>query len=214
MCRSGRSGCTQPSALCRFGSVMSRWAGGLQGTWLSVWLMMLSRLRFLSSVRAMYQAPARCQWRRASRPGPGSSHTSCGTLGPGLTASRSSADRGCGSAAAGCGRGNDPEHPRAHPLGDPLDRAPSRRCPGRRTRADLGARRFDPLVHGDEFAVQGSHLALVLLALHLRQRAGSGLMPRAGRPRRGFAPDCFRLSRFSAISLTPYECCCVSVASR
>ena len=41
--------------------------------------------------------------------------------------------------------------------------------------ADLGSRRLDPLLHGDELAVQDSHLPLVLLALHLGKAGRWGL---------------------------------------
>src|SRR6266516_4263586 len=46
------------------------------------------------------------------------------------------------------GQGNDPEHPRAHPLGDPLDRASlPGGVPALERDADLGSRRLDPLLH-------------------------------------------------------------------
>ena len=74
------------------------------------------------------------------------------------------------------GQGNDPEHARAHPLGDPLDRAPlPGGVPALEHDADLGPRRLDPLLHGHEFAVQAPHLPLVVLALYLRRRVGCGL---------------------------------------
>src|SRR5262249_6943203 len=83
------------------------------------------------------------------------------------------------------GQGDAPEPPRAAPLADPLDR-PSLPggVPALEHDADLGPGRLDPFLHGDELAVQQPHLALVLLALHLRGRAGFGPLPRLGGPRR------------------------------
>ena len=40
----------------------------------------------------------------------------------------------------------------------------------------LAPRRLDPLLHGHELAVEARHLGLVLLALHLRRRAGRALL--------------------------------------
>ena len=74
------------------------------------------------------------------------------------------------------GQGDDLEHPRAHPLGDPLDRASfPGGVPSLEHDADLGPGRLHPLLQGDQLAVQEPHLPLVLLALHLRRRAGLGL---------------------------------------
>ncbi len=66
-----------------------------------------------------------------------------------------------------------PEHPRAHPLGDPPDRAAlAGRVPALEHDADLGARRLHPLLHRHQLAVQEPHLLLVRLPLHLRLRRG------------------------------------------
>ena len=54
MNRNGRSGPTYLPAPERFGSAIFRGSIGSYGTWLRRWLMMLSRPRFLSSVRARY----------------------------------------------------------------------------------------------------------------------------------------------------------------
>ena len=52
------------------------------------------------------------------------------------------------------------EHPRAHPLRDPPDRAAlAGGIPALEHDADLGAGRFDPLLHRHQFALQGPHLA-------------------------------------------------------
>jgi hypothetical protein len=84
------------------------------------------------------------------------------------------------------GQRHDPEHPRAHPLGDPLDRASlPGGIPPFEHDADLGAGRLDPLLHGDQLTVQDPHLPLVLLALHLRRRPGIGFLPRHRRRRLG-----------------------------
>jgi hypothetical protein len=73
------------------------------------------------------------------------------------------------SRSVGGGQGHDPEHARAHPLGDPLDRAAlAGGVPALEHEADPGPGRFDPLLHRHELGVQEPHLALVLLALHLR----------------------------------------------
>ena len=53
------------------------------------------------------------------------------------------------------GQGHDPEHPRADPFGDPLDRAAlAGGVPALEHDADLGPGRLDPLLHGDQLAVQ------------------------------------------------------------
>ena len=73
--------------------------------------------------------------------------------------------------------GDDPERPRAHPLGDRLDRAAlAGGVPALEHDADLGARGLHPLLHRHELAVQQAELVLVLLALHLR-RAGESSDP-------------------------------------
>src|SRR4029079_7580056 len=78
-------------------------------------------------------------------------------------------------------QGDHPEHPGTDPLGDPLDGSP---LAGRVTTfehdADLGAGGLDPLLQGNELAVETPHLALVLLALHLGGRARLGLPPCRG----------------------------------
>ena len=74
------------------------------------------------------------------------------------------------------GQGHDPEHPRAHPLGDPLDRAAlAGRVPALENDADLRAGGLHPLLHGDKLAVQDAHLLLVLLPLHLVFHTGAVL---------------------------------------
>jgi hypothetical protein len=84
------------------------------------------------------------------------------------------------------GQGDDPEHPRAHPLGDPLDRASlPGGVPTLEHDTELGPRRLDPLLHGHELAVQAPQLPLVVLALQLGGRIGSRLPGRPRRRRRG-----------------------------
>ena len=62
------------------------------------------------------------------------------------------------------------EHPRAGPLGDAPDRAAlARRVPALEHDADLRPGSLDPLLHGDELALQHPHVLLVLLVLHLRR---------------------------------------------
>jgi hypothetical protein len=80
--------------------------------------------------------------------------------------------------------GNDPEHPRAHPLGDPLDRASlPGGVPALEHDADLGPGLLDPLLHRHQLTMQDPHLPLILLALHLRGLAGSALLPHCCRRR-------------------------------
>ncbi len=62
-----------------------------------------------------------------------------------------------------------PEHPGADPLGDRLDGAAlAGGVAALEHDADLGPGVLDPLLDGDQLAVQAPQLVLVLLALHLR----------------------------------------------
>ena len=95
-------------------------------------------------------------------------------------------------------QGHDAEHPRAHALGDGLDRAAlARGVASLEDDADLGAGRLDPLLHRDQLGVQLAQLGLVLLALHLRSLLRLQRPPLARSP---FAPSC---CFFLPISMKP-----------
>ena len=66
---------------------------------------------------------------------------------------------------------DDPEHARAHPLGDPLDHPalPGGVAPLEHD-ADLGPVAHDPLLEPDELALEASELLLVVLAAELLGR--------------------------------------------
>ena len=82
------------------------------------------------------------------------------------------------------GQGDDPEHARAHPLGDPLDRAAlAGRVPALEHDADLGARGLDPLLHRHQLAVQAPHLAARTPCASSSGCAGLCLLLRDGRRR-------------------------------